>query len=125
MIKEGASQTPGVPMFRFLLFVAILGSLAAFLTRPTEAEIRDKARTMIEGSIEQGELDDVSDPALALLVAGCKADAAACADVLVRAIDITYGDRRLYARVGARGFGRSATCYAAFTKLYCPDGLVR
>lgn len=112
-------------MFRLLLVIIVLGGLAAFLTRPTEAEIRGKARAIVQDSIEQGAFDDVSDPALALLVAGCRADAAACADVLVRAIDITYDDRRLYAHVDVRGFGRSATCYAAFTKLFCPDGLVR
>ncbi|HKL69992.1 hypothetical protein [Salibaculum sp.] len=112
-------------MIRIVLVVGLVAALAAFVTRPTEAEIRDKARTLMQDSIERNELDDVADPALALVVAGCKADARGCAEVLSRATRIDHTDRRLYARIDAQGFGRKATCYAAFTRLFCPGGLVK
>ncbi len=46
-----------------------------------------------------------------------------CAGLLRAGIDLRYEDRKLYAAVQATGFGRTATCYAAFTRVFCPGGL--
>lgn len=112
-------------MLRLLFVILLLAAAGAYLTKPTEAEARAKATELVRNAIDTGSLDDVSEPALALLLATCKSDAAACADVLMAGIRINYVDRTLFAQVDAEGFGRSATCYAAYTRLLCPAGLLR
>lgn len=112
-------------MLRLLIILLVLAGAGAFLTKPSEADIRTQAHSLLRDAIEDGNLDDVSDPALAVLLLSCKSDASACADLLMQGITLTYDDRTLYARVDAEGFGKSATCYAAYTQLICPDGLIR
>lgn len=104
-----------------ILTLAILGG-AAFFTKPTQAETDAELRVVLRDAITAGEIANSGDAASALLLAACRADAAACANLVRTLLNVTYEDRTLYARVGVSGFGRQATCYALYTRLFCPGG---
>lgn len=112
-------------MFRFIVFLILVTIAAAALTRPGPAAVDAAIGSMIRDEIEAGSLDDINDPVAALLFQACKADAAACADLARLGISVDYLDRKLFAQVDVAGYGRSASCYAAFTQLFCPSGLRR
>lgn len=112
-------------MVRFIFILLTLAAVLAFLSKPDERSVRDQATALIREAIASGNLDDVADPALRLALIGCKTDPASCASLLMQGVSLTYDDRVLYARVDATGFQRTATCYAAYTRLFCPQGLIR
>lgn len=112
-------------MFRFLTVLILALIAAAALTRPGPEAVETMIGAMIREEIEAGNLDDIEDPVAALLFAACKADAAACADLARLGLRVEYVDRKLFAQVNVAGYGRTASCYAAFTQVFCPSGLRR
>lgn len=110
-------------MFRLLLIIIVLAAGAAYFTKPSEADVAAQVRTLIGDTIAEGQLDDVTDPAAMVLLAACQANPDSCAELAVAAMNVTYEDRTVYARVDVAGLGRSATCYAVYTQLFCPGGL--
>lgn len=110
-------------MLRWLLIALVIAAGAAFLTRPTETDVEVRVQEMLRAEIADGSTPDTDDPAVRLLFAACQSNLDACAELARAMMTVRYEDRRLYARVDAEGFGKTATCYAAYTRLYCPDGL--
>lgn len=108
-------------MFRFLAAICVMAAAAAYLSKPTEQDIEAQIGSVLQQAIESGNIRDVTDPGAMLLLAACKSDASACAQLARQAIDITYSDKTLFVQVNATGFGREMTCYGAFTRLLCPD----
>jgi len=111
-------------MLRLLFGVLALALIGAYLTNPGPQAVHEKAQVLLRDAIEEGALDDLRDPTLAVLVLGCKADANACSDLLMQGIRLSHNDMILFSRVGVEGFGRRATCYGAFQRLVCPGGLI-
>ncbi|WP_368185036.1 hypothetical protein [Aestuariibius sp. HNIBRBA575] len=109
-------------MFRLLLSLIIFALLAAYLTKPSEENLEAQIGTLLQKAVQDGQLDQVSDPAALLLLAACKSDANACARLARSAMDVTYQDRHVFLQVDASGFGREMTCYGVYTKLICPGG---
>lgn len=62
-------------------------------------------------------------PAENAALAICKVNTAACADLIVSATQMTYTDRKIYARVDVKGLGQTATCYGLFARLTCMGDL--
>ena len=111
-------------MFRFLLGMIVMALIAAFITKPGPEAAQDALRDQIQLAVANEKFDNKSglDTAALLL---CRADPSACTEFLMSGIDVEYEDRHLYARVDLDGYKMTATCYGAFTKFFCPGGLVR
>jgi hypothetical protein len=110
-------------MFKIIILALGLVALAAYLTKPTRAEVDTQIDALLQQAIAAGELSDIADPAAVLMLVACKANAATCADIARAALTVDYTDAKLLARVRVEGFGKTTTCYGAFTKLICPSGL--
>tara|TARA_R110001606_G_C15096088_1_gene619142 strand:- start:142 stop:483 length:342 start_codon:yes stop_codon:yes gene_type:complete len=110
-------------MFKFLIVALGLTAAAAYFTKPTAAEVDTQFNVLLQQAIAAGKLSDIADPAAVLMLAACKANAATCADLARAAMTVEYTDAKLLARVRVEGFGKTTTCYGAFTKLFCPGGL--
>ncbi|WP_323766693.1 hypothetical protein [Antarctobacter sp.] len=111
-------------MFRFVLGMIAMALIAAFITKPGPEAAQDALRDQIQLAVANEKLDNRSGlDAAALLL--CRVDPAACTDLLVSGIEMTYEDRHLYARVDLNGYKMTATCYGAYTQFFCPGGLVR
>jgi len=110
-------------MFRLLLIIIVLAGVAAYLTKPSQADVEAQIRSLIGDAITAGQLDDVTDPAAMVLLATCQANPAGCAELALAAMDVRYEDRVIYARIDVAGFGRQAVCYGLYTRLVCPRGL--
>ncbi len=110
-------------MFKFIIVALGLAAAAAYFTKPTAAEVDGQLKDLLQQAIAAGELSDIADPAAVVMLAACKANADTCADLARAAMTVDYTDAKLLARVRVSGFGKETTCYAAFTKLFCPSGL--
>lgn len=109
-------------MLKTIIFAAALAGGIAFFTKPSEAEADDQLRIVLRDAIASGQLADNRDPAVTLLLAACRTDATACANLARTALRVDYHDHTLFARVDVRGFGQQTTCYALYTRLLCPGG---
>ena len=112
-------------MIRFLLVVVVLVLGGAFLSKPSEARVQEILGDKIREAITARELDGAGDLGNVAATALCKLDTSACVDLILQGTKITYEDQYIAAKVGLSGFGREATCWAAFTTLLCPEDPVR
>ena len=109
-------------MIRFILTVAILGSLAAFVTKPSEERVAQILSDKIVLAISDRELNASGDAGAMAATALCKIDPKACAKLILSGAKIDYADQYLFASIGLSGFGKEAKCYGAFLNLLCPGG---
>lgn len=110
-------------LIKFLIVVAVLAAAAAFVMKPGPDDAEAHLRSVMLGELERAEAGGNLDPAQMLLLASCKAEPNACYDIARQMIDMRYEDRTLYARVDLKGFDKTATCYGAFGRFFCPGGL--
>lgn len=107
-------------MFRFIILIAIAAG-ALFLGKPSEADVEALIAEKLHSAIMADDVERSDDPAAALLLELCRADASACTKLVQALIRTDYSDRTLFAQVELEGFGREATCYGVLTRLICPD----
>ena len=110
-------------MKKLLFLTVVLAAIAAYMTNPSANGIEAQIDTMLQGAISDGQLDDVNDPAAVVLLALCKSDVPACAQMLRQGMDVRLSDQKLFTTVRASGFGKAVTCYGAYARLFCPGGL--
>ena len=109
-------------MIRFILTIAILGSLAAFVTKPSQERVEQILSDKIVLAISDRELNTNSDAGAMAATALCKIDPKACAKLILSGAQIEYVDQYLFASVKLSGFGKEARCYGVFLNLLCPGG---
>jgi hypothetical protein len=107
-------------MFRLILILALAAG-ALYLGKPSAADVDALIAEKLHAAILADDVERRDDPAAMLLLELCRADAGACTNLVQSLIRTRYRDRTLFAQVDLEGFGREATCYAALTKLYCPE----
>lgn len=112
-------------MLRILFRVTMILAIGAYFSVPSAESVDEKVQEVLQETIADGALDDISDPAQILLLAACKANANACSQLARSAIRVRYENKTLYANVALDGFGRHVNCYAAFTRLICPGGFAK
>ncbi|WP_377508855.1 hypothetical protein [Octadecabacter sp. R77987] len=110
-------------MKKLLFVLVLLAAVSAYFTRPGPDGIEAQINTMLQSAINDGQLEDLNDPGAVVLLALCKSDVPACAQMLRQGMDVTLSDQKLFTTVRATGFGKSVTCYGAYTRLFCPGGL--
>ena len=110
-------------MRRLFLALIVLATVAAYFTNPSQTRIDAQIDVMLQAAINDGQLDDLSDPAAAIALLACKTDVQICAQMLRQGLELNFSDQKLFTTVRATGFGKAVTCFAAYTRLFCPSGL--
>jgi hypothetical protein len=101
----------------------VMAAIVAWLTNPAmEAAEAELKRQVLRALDTQTMGSGAGLDAAALLA--CRMSPEACYDLVRTGIDITRQNRLLYSRFDLSGFGRTATCYAAFGAFACPGGMV-
>jgi hypothetical protein len=112
-------------LIKWLIVIAAVLAVAAFLTRPGPEDAERALREALYQRLFTTEIEAGREMLGNAAIIACRIEPAACYDVLRKGLDVTYEDRLLYARVTVEGFGRRASCWGAFTRFVCPGGLER
>jgi len=111
-------------MLRIALVCLVALLVAAFVTKPSEADIDRMLRERIAAEIESGAGLDPNDPAARIALGLCRVNQATCVELLRRVVSVEYEDELLYARINADLPGKGPhTCIGAFTRVVCPGFL--
>jgi hypothetical protein len=110
-------------MRRLFLAIIVLAAVAAYFSNPSQTRINAQIDAMLQTAINDERLDDLSDPAAAIALLACKTDVQICAQMLRHGFELNFSDQKLFTTVRATGFGKAVTCFAAYTRLFCPGGL--
>ncbi len=110
-------------MLKWIAGLGLLAALVAVLTRPSEADVDEALRAALYERLLTAEVEEGREILGNAALVACRIDPSACFEVLRQGLDVTYVNNWLYAVARVDGFGREATCYGAFTRFFCPDGL--
>lgn len=111
-------------MIRFLLSALAIVLVAAFVTKPSEADIDRMLRERIAAEIDSGAGLDLNDAGAQIALGLCRVNRDACVELLRQVVRVEYEDELLYARIDADLPGKGPrTCIGAFTRVVCPGFL--
>ncbi|WP_299920805.1 hypothetical protein [uncultured Pelagimonas sp.] len=111
-------------MYKFLAGMIVMAAIGAFLSKPTQDDAYEEIAHLTRATLEQQQLHEAQGVRAAALLA-CRLSPQSCVELLMSGLDLNYEDRILYAKIDLDGFGMEAKCYGAFSKFYCPNGLVK
>lgn len=108
-----------------LLAIAAILALAAWATRPGEAEFDALLKAAIEQKIATTDVGASGDDALGTIaLVGCKLRPTDCVKLIRDSLDVTVEKRAFTTRYKISGLNREATCTGAFTKIWCEKGAI-
>ncbi|MEZ5777860.1 MAG: hypothetical protein R3E44_05815 [Paracoccaceae bacterium] len=113
---------------RVILWVVVLALLVAVIAWLTRPDIRDfdaTLKTQVESLVAKTDVGDDGDPVATLALVGCKLRPTDCFDVIRETLDVQMEDRGLYTRFMVKGLGRETTCTGAFTKIWCARPILK
>ncbi len=105
-------------LLKFLIGLAVIAAVAAWLTRPDEAAAEAEMKKQLIAALERLDLEPGAGAAAALI---CKANVDDCYEFTRAGIETTFEDRTFYSVFRATGFGEGYSCIGAFTKFICSD----
>jgi hypothetical protein len=109
-------------MLRWALGLAIALAAAAFVTRPSEADVEEALRAALYQRLFTEEIDAGREMLGNAAIIACRIDPSTCFEILREGLEVTYEDRVLYVKATVEGFGRRAECWGAFGRFTCPGG---
>ena len=108
-------------MLRLALICLAALLVAAFVTKPSDADVDRLLRERLATQIEDGAGIDPTNSGGQLLLGLCKSNRAACVDLLRQFVSLDVEDELFYTRIEARWPGRdTVTCIGALTRVMCP-----
>lgn len=110
-------------LLSLLVTLLLITTVAAAFTKPTQQDVEKELQAFILAELNRQDVNSDRNPLANAALIGCKLRPGDCYEVLRSAIDMTYEDRTIYARIDIDGFERHATCYGAFGRITCPGGL--
>lgn len=108
-------------LLKFLIVVLGLGACAAWLTVPDKDQAEAALQTEVQNALNAQEFGKGAGLDAALVACRIRPDS--CYSLLRSGLDLSYERSALYATTTVSGFGKTASCYGAFTKFFCPGGL--
>ena len=109
---------------RFGLVLAILLGGVALVTAPGQGAGELKLRAALERELARADPDSAGGPLGQGALAACRLDPESCYSLVRARIETHYEHRMVYSVFTVEGFGKTATCYGAFTRYVCPGGVV-
>lgn len=109
---------------KFVLITILLLGAVALVTAPGQGAAELKMRAALEARLAGADLGRVETPLGKVALAACKLDPDSCYSLVREQIETQYQHRVVYSVFRAEGFGKTATCYGAFTRYFCPGGLI-
>lgn len=110
-------------MLRFLALILVVVAVLAAFTVPSQKKAEAALKDQLIGALAREELGGGRGTAGNLALLGCKLKPQSCYKLVRERIDAQYDHRWIYSRFAIKGFGKTATCYGAFTTFLCPGGL--
>ncbi len=107
---------------RFLIGLLVLAAVAAYFTKPEEADAEAVLREQVMIGVAKEDIGQGRSTAENLALTACKLRPNDCYDLLRSGLDVTYTDQHLFLKVDLEGYERRATCYGAFGQFVCPGG---
>ena len=115
----------GMRIIAALLAILAILALAAWATRPGEAEFDALVKGLIERKIATTDIGASGDDALGTIaLVGCKLRPTDCVKLIRDTLDVTIVRHAFHTSYGLKGLGREATCTGAFTKIWCEKDAV-
>ncbi len=106
-----------------LILGAGAAAIAAFATKPSEAEVERLLKDQMITSINKSSVDPKNDLFGSVLLFGCKLGPEPCYEILRGNMDLRYEDELLFAKVTLFGNGRRMNCLGLFNQFRCPKYL--
>lgn len=112
-------------IFMALLAIIAILAVAAWATRPGEAEFNALLKELIERKIATTDIGASGDDALGTIaLVGCKLRPTDCVNLIRDSLDVTIAKHALHTSYSLKGLGREATCTGAFTRIWCEKGAI-
>lgn len=106
-----------------LLLGAGAGAIAAFATKPSEADVERMLKDQMISSINKTSVDPKRDLFGSLILFGCKFGPEPCYELLRQTMEVVYEDELLYAKISVHANERRMNCLGLFNQLRCPKFL--
>lgn len=121
MVRAGAEMR----IIMALLAIGAILALAAWATRPGEAEFDALLKAAIEQKIATTDVGASGGDALGTIaLVGCKLRPTDCVKLIRDSLDVTVVKHAFHTSYRLQGLGRDATCTGAFTNIWCEKGAI-